>query len=334
MLLFWLACTPLGLKSQCGEVGCEDTGVVEEDVNTTNTWPTTDTADVDTNSTDPQDTSTEMEDTDEWLDTGEVEESQRSCTWDTYDRAREYASQYPERDGASWSGWCGSLMWRFGEMPESSARPSAIGAYAESTILGMDSRQAPIGAFHWWDIGVHGHVAVDLLGGGTTIFMASNYVLEDWGDAIGVTSISNYTNATGATYLGWSMDYVNSEIFDGGGAACDDDQYHFHAGTVPVTNTQETGVPNMTFYMRMQVFGSLYNYTGSVDGVMGPNSWKGVQRGLTALGFSVDETGVPDFQTYAAMQSMALQYGYTGPVDGIMGPNSYRGFSRYLNSEL
>ena len=342
MLALWLACTPLGLKNQCDQTECDTGEEVEEveDTDTTSPWPTTDTAtdtNTDTETDQPVDTAepvdtSEPEDT--AVDTGDPVEPQEPCTWDIYDRARDYAAQYPERDGASWSGWCGSLMWRFGEMPESSARPSAIGAYAESTMLGMDPRQAPIGAFHWWDIGVHGHVAVDLLGGGTTVFMASNYVLEDWGDAIGVTSISNYTDASGATYLGWSMDYVGSEIADGGGMVCDADQYHYHAGTVPVTNTQETGVPNTTFYMRMQVFGSLYNYTGPVDGIMGPNSWKGVQRGLSAMGYTVSASGTPDADTYAAMQSVGAQHGYTGPVDGGMGPNSYRGFARFLNQEL
>ena len=194
----WLACTPLGLKSQCADMECVDTADEEvvEDTDTNSPWPETnptDTSEMDT----VEDTGEEPVDTAEVdtavdTDTGEVVDTEpvEPCTWDIYDRARDYAADYPLRDGASWSGWCGSLMWRFGEMPESSARPSAIGAYAESTILGMDARTAPIGAFHWWDIGVHGHVAVDLLGGGGTIFMASNYVLEDWGDAIGVTSVS------------------------------------------------------------------------------------------------------------------------------------------------
>ena len=338
----WLACTPLGLKSQCNDVECVDTAEEEvvEDTDTNSPWPETnpsDTSDTDT----VEDTGEVMVDTAEVdtavdTDTGEVVDTEpvEPCTWDIYDRARDYAADYPLRDGASWSGWCGSLMWRFGNMPESSARASAIIAYGDSTILGMDPRLAPIGAFHWWDIGVHGHVAVDVLGGGTTVFMASNYVLEDWGDAIGVTSVPNYTSASGATYLGWSMDYANAEISGGGGAVCDGDQYHMHAGSVPVTNTAETGTPNTTFYMRMQLFGTLYNYTGPIDGIMGPNSWKGVQRGLVAMGYSVSISGTPDSATYSAMQSVGAQYGYTGPVDGIMGPNSYRGFSRFLNTEL
>ena len=190
----WSACTPLGLKNQC--IDCLDTAEeVSEDTDSNTSWP----------ETNPTDTT---EDTNA-MDTGEVDTAEPvECDWTIYDRARDYADQFPLRDGATWAGWCGSLMWRFGEMPESSARPTAIGSYAESTILGTDPRLASIGAFHWWDIGAPGHVAVDLLGGGTTVFMASNHVLEDWGDAIGVTSIPKYNSASGATYLGWSMDYV------------------------------------------------------------------------------------------------------------------------------
>lgn len=339
MWLLLLSCTPLGLKNQCTDENC-DTGIMEtENSNSNDTYNPWDTnTNTDTN-TDTQDSSDTAEDTGEILDSGDTADSstpeENTCTWDIYDRARAYAAQYPERDGATWSGWCASLMWRFGDMPEASARPSAILAYAESNILGMDPRNAPIGAFHWWDIGQYGHVAVDLLGGGTTVFMASNYVLEDWGDAIGVTSISRYTNATGATYLGWSMDYVGSEIEDGGGSVCDQESIFTGAGTIPVSTTEQTGVPNTTFYMRMQLLASLYNYTGPIDGILGPNSWAGFQRALADYGYSVNDTGTPDSATYSAMQSLAtIHGGYTGPVDGVMGPNSYRGFAYFLNREL
>ncbi|WP_239014338.1 hypothetical protein [Archangium violaceum] len=74
-----------------------------------------------------------------------------------YDRARAYAAAHPKRDGASWDQWCGSLMWRFGQLPESSARPSAIEAYQASSIVSTDASKALTGAFHWWDIGAYGH---------------------------------------------------------------------------------------------------------------------------------------------------------------------------------
>ena len=342
MLFLFLACTPLGLKNNCDTTQNCDTGSAEttdtEDTNANNPWDTNTDTDAETNN---QDTTETDEDTAETLDSGDTAEAdtsepeEASCSWEIYERAKDYAAQYPERDGASWSGWCASLMWRFGELPESSARPSAILAYAESNIQGIDPRDAPIGAFHWWDIGTYGHVAVDVLGGGTTVFMASNYVLEDWGDAIGVTSIPHYTSSSGATYLGWSMDYVNSEIQNGGGSVCDQESVFTGAGTVPVSITEETGTPNTTFYMRMQLWASLYGYTGPIDGVLGSNSWAGFQRALADQGYSVNDTGTPDSATYSALQALAaLHGGYTGPIDGVLGSNSYRGFAYFLNREL
>ena len=280
----------------------------------------TDTASPDTGTEEPSNTDTAVENP--------------PCHRNIYDQAVDYADQFPTNNGNSWSGWCGSLMFRFANMPNSSARASAILAYADSQIVSLDYRQAPIGAFHWWDIGSYGHVGMDLLGGGGTIFMASNYILEDWGDAIGVTSISRYTSATGASYLGWSMDYAGASMAGGGAQACDADLQYNGVGTVPISQTEETGVPNTTYYMRMQLLASQYSYTGPVDGILGPNSWMGVQRYFVSQGYSVSITGTPDSDTYAAMQSTAAQYGYTGPVDGILGPNSHRGFARFLNETL
>ena len=71
------------------------------------------------------------------------------------------------------------------------------------------------------------------------------------------------------------LPHINSEIADGGGVVCDQNHQYTGVGTVPVTSTQETGVPNTTFYMRMQLFASLNGYTGPIDGVLGPNSYRG-----------------------------------------------------------
>ncbi len=297
---------------------------------------------------DPVDDSGEEEDTSSVDDTGSADDTgseedtgtgeeldpPRECDWGIYDEAVAYADAYPLRDGASWSGWCASLMWRFASMPESSARASAILAYADSTIEGTDPRLAPAGAFHWWDIGTYGHVGMDLLGGGGTVFMASTHVLEDWGDSIGVASVPAYTTTASASYLGWSLDYAGSEMDGGGLPACDEDLHYEGVGTVPVTNTQDTGVPNATFYMRLQLWAAQHGYTGPIDGELGPNTWRGVQMGLVARGYAISVTGTPDEQTYAAIQSVAALYGYTGPIDGEPGPNTYRGFARFLNDVL
>jgi len=55
-----------------------------------------------------------------------------------------------------------------------------------------------------------------------------------------------------------------------------------------------------------------YGYTGPIDGIPGPN-------------------------TYKAMQRMAAETWigrYTGPIDGIMGPNSWRGFANAVHTRF
>lgn len=90
-------------------------------------------------------------------------------------------------------------MWRAGNLPESSACPTAIDAYHKSKVVSKDINSAPSGAFHWWDIGTDGHVAMATTGGWS--LMASCHVTELWGDCMGVTSVSGYTSTTGALFI-------------------------------------------------------------------------------------------------------------------------------------
>lgn len=133
-------------------------------------------------------------------------------TTNTYNQAIQYGQTHPTRDGSSWSGWCVSLMWRAGNLPESSACPSAIDAYHRSSVVSYDYMSAPNGAFHWWDIGSDGHVAMAMPNGWS--MMASCHVEQSWGDCIGTTPVRDYTATTGARYLGWSYDYAGAEIAD------------------------------------------------------------------------------------------------------------------------
>ncbi|MEX0169800.1 GH25 family lysozyme [Streptomyces sp. LMG1-1-1.1] len=81
----------------------------------------------------------------------------------------------------------------------------------------------------------------------------------------------------------------------------------------------------------LQRIAELGGYTGPIDGVLGVNSWKGVQTLLTRLGlYSGPVDGVPGTNTYKGLQQLAQRGGYTGPVDGIMGPNTYTGLRAYL----
>ncbi|MGE6762336.1 hypothetical protein ACQKGO_30280 [Corallococcus interemptor] len=66
-----------------------------------------------------------------------------------HDRARAFAAANPKRDGGSWNQWCGSLMVRFGQLPDSAVRPTARGR-------GPERR---------WRHGVHGHVQPRLVVG-------------------------------------------------------------------------------------------------------------------------------------------------------------------------
>jgi hypothetical protein len=222
-------------------------------------------------------------------------------------------------------------MWRFGEFPEASARPSAIDAAAESDIRGDDPMLAPQGALHWWDIGADGHVGMDLLGGGHTLFMATRHLRETWGDAIGINGVSAYSAETGATYLGWSPDYVGARIAGGGGEACAPPPAVPEGCAVPATATEQTGVPDLSFWMRMQLFARANAYPGPIDGLMTGAAWAGVQRGLRAFGYDGPDDGLPGPRTFMALQRAAAQHGYAGPIDGDPGPNTWRGFAALLN---
>lgn len=75
--------------------------------------------------------------------------------------------------------------------------------------------------------------------------------------------------------------------------------------------------------------GPEYKYNGAVDGVMGTNSWKGLQSMLKRhWGYTGPVDGVPGANTYKAMQRWAATYGYAGPIDGVMGANSWSYFNR------
>jgi len=250
----------------------------------------------------------------------------------TFAQAVAYVKSHPTNNGGTWAGWCAALMFRCGDLPGSSARPNAIGAYRASHIQSTNWNTAKPGCFHWWDIGSDGHVAMQYSTAGWAM-MASNKVIQSWGNAIGVTPLDDYTRKTGGRYLGWSYDYAGAELVGvrtGGGP---DPVGPPGNNTKPgPTSTATDGIPGKMFYARMQYWASFNGYRGPFDGVMGTNSWAGVQRGLRAYGYNGPADGVPGTNTYIGMQRVAQKFGYTGPLDGVMGKNSYIGFAKFLNS--
>ena len=250
------------------------------------------------------------------------EQEPRLLGTNTYAQAITYAKTHPTRDGGSWNGWCGALMVRAGNIPDRSVCPSAIQCYRRSTIVSHNINAAPSGAFHWWNIGADGHVAMATTNGWS--MMASCRVSESWGNCIGVTSVSGYTAQTGAGYLGWSYDYAGSEIADV--------RRDVTPGKVPKTSTASDGIPGINYYKRQQLFASKHGYSGPLDGSLGVQSWAGTQRGLAAYGYTGPADGKPGPNTYKAMQRLAARYGYSGPIDGSLGPNSYKGIATYFNT--
>jgi hypothetical protein len=243
-----------------------------------------------------------------------------------YDRARAYAAAHRKRDGGSWNQWCGSLMWRFGNLPASSARPSAIAAYRASNIVSTDPSKALTGAFHWWDIGVYGHVGADLNGGGGAVFMATYTLSQSWGDAIGINSVAGYTSKTGARYLGWSMDYAGGKIAGGGAQPGNGGG---GSGVLPKSSTEQDGIPGAIYFKRIQTVGKRdFGYSGPIDGVTGPATETArvriTARELNARGgprTSAQDDGIPGTIYWKRVQTVGKQsFGYAGPIDGAPGP--------------
>lgn len=141
--------------------------------------------------------------------------------------AKAHPTRPPSRSSGTWDQLCGVLVYQFVgslggikiDQIKSDAgvgwRKRPTGSIASAIIVARGSgklqphaARAPIGAFHYWDIGRHGHVGIDLNGGGSDVFMASTHVRWGWGSALGVQSVAGYSKATGARYLGWATNYT------------------------------------------------------------------------------------------------------------------------------
>ncbi|MBV1851319.1 GH25 family lysozyme [Catellatospora tritici] len=228
-------------------------------------------------------------------------------------------------NGRNWNGMCQALMFRACGL--SSSAGTAYQAYLASGADNHDYSAAPRGAFHWWaDQGdpEPGHVALDLDGGGTRCLMASSNLSggEDFapgGYCIGTQSVARYNSLSGLRYLGWTLDNVGSRMADVGTPGPGNDP-----GPSYQLTTEDQRV--------LQTLAGRGGYTGPVDGVMGVNSWKGVQTAVRGYGYTGPIDGVPGVNTYRAIQSLARDGGYTGPVDGELGPNTIRGVAAWLQA--
>ncbi|MEV0961229.1 peptidoglycan-binding protein [Streptomyces sp. NPDC049910] len=73
-----------------------------------------------------------------------------------------------------------------------------------------------------------------------------------------------------------------------------------------------------------------YGYTGALDGLLGTNSWKAMQRLLRDTGdYSGTIDGIVGPLTVKALQRYLKRWhGYTGAIDGIVGPGTTAAFRR------
>ncbi len=136
------------------------------------------------------------------------------------DQMRQYVAANKKPSGAAtWDQMCGSLMFRFNSWRGWKSMPvrdisSAFRVSQGSTIVSTDRSSAPIGAFHFFDIGGpgNGHVMQDARGGGLVCLSTGYALSESLGYAIGFQSVSGYVAAKGARYIGWSRDYAGGTI--------------------------------------------------------------------------------------------------------------------------
>ncbi|NJQ15182.1 peptidoglycan-binding domain-containing protein [Streptomyces bohaiensis] len=77
-----------------------------------------------------------------------------------------------------------------------------------------------------------------------------------------------------------------------------------------------------------------WNYTGAIDGQLGPNSWKAMQRWLKAQwGYGGAVDGIVGGGTISALQLMLKSgYGYGGSIDGVAGAGTQAAFKRFANA--
>lgn len=126
-----------------------------------------------------------------------------------------YYRAYPNPT-TTWKDGCGALTNQFelyiGGWSKAPALygPSASDVMRASGWLNKNHREAPVNAIHWFTIAgsIHGHVMVDLNGGGTDCLSASGRASKrKLAPYLVIQSVPGYIATGGVTYEGWSTNY-------------------------------------------------------------------------------------------------------------------------------
>ncbi|MFD8614642.1 peptidoglycan-binding protein [Streptomyces sp. NPDC059631] len=73
-------------------------------------------------------------------------------------------------------------------------------------------------------------------------------------------------------------------------------------------------------------------YDGSIDGQLGPQSWKDFQWWLSYKGgYKGNLDGIVGSGTVSALQRVLREYGYSGAIDGIAGSGTQAAFKKFAN---
>ncbi|MGW7260199.1 peptidoglycan-binding domain-containing protein [Streptomyces sp. NPDC054834] len=75
-----------------------------------------------------------------------------------------------------------------------------------------------------------------------------------------------------------------------------------------------------------------WGYTGPIDGLLGTESWKALQRYLNYFDlYHGHIDGIVGNATVEGLQILLRGYGYTGPIDGIAGSGTEAAFGRFAD---
>lgn len=117
----------------------------------------------------------------------------------------DWVHEHPFYDGKdmSWNGMSAAFLVR---MLDVKPYPTAHAALDDTVIEGHFPDTAPAGAFHWFRNEAYGYNAVDTIGGGFQILTTGEWIPDQLGRGIGVTSVGAM-EARGNKYVGWSKGY-------------------------------------------------------------------------------------------------------------------------------
>ena len=101
---------------------------------------------------------------------------------------------------------------------------------------------------------------------------------------------------------------------------------------------ESNSLPNQILYCQMQEGpASNFGYVGPVNGVMGTNSWKGIQAYLAnGWNYTGPVNGVPGVNTYKAMQragNFAADLNHQVAVNGTMNLQSWKNFALEIETQ-